>query len=326
MGVPGHAKIKLKKVNKRDAEEGNPETDELSLGELKDEIASTKGEIANIQIAAEKLTRKLEIFLGRKELVFKPDGQGYRIFRGDKATGSLSEGEKTAIAFVYFTVQLEDQDFDKTKGLIVIDDPISSLDSNSLFQAFSFLKVAVKDSHQLIVLTHNYDFLKLLINWMNNVPGGKNSRQYFMIENSYSEQGRRAGLRTLDPSLEKYPSEYLYLLSQIFNYECDGSIHNAYSMANIIRKALEHLLDFLCPQGKNFYKKLESLSFDEQKLTALNKFSQDFSHPTGGGFDPSLIQETRNAVTIMIELLRETTPTHFKGVCLKLGKDPANYI
>ena len=69
----------------------------------------------------------------------------------------LSEGEKTAITFLYFVVGLQDQDFDLAEGIVVIDDPISSLDSSSVYQAFSFLKNAVKDARQIFLLTHNFD-------------------------------------------------------------------------------------------------------------------------------------------------------------------------
>ena len=96
-------------------------------------------------------------------------------------------------------------------------------------------------------------------------------------------------------------------------------------MANIVRKALEHLLDFMCPDGEKFYKKLERLNFDEQKRTALNKYAQDFSHPTGGGIDPSLVQETNNCVKIMIELLRDVAPVHFESVCRKLNYSPNDF-
>lgn len=41
----------------------------------------------------------------------------------------MSEGEKTAIPFVYFTIHLKDKDFDIKNGIIVIDDPICSMDS-----------------------------------------------------------------------------------------------------------------------------------------------------------------------------------------------------
>ena len=49
--------------------------------------------------------------------------------------------EKTAIAFVHFTTKLKDKDFENSNGIVLIDDPISSLDSNSLFQAYSFVKI-----------------------------------------------------------------------------------------------------------------------------------------------------------------------------------------
>lgn len=97
----------------------------------------------------------------------------------------MSEGEKTAIAFVYFTIHLTDQDFNIDSGIVVIDDPISSLDSNSLFQAFSFLKNSVKNSSQVFILTHNFDFLKLLLNWLKHYPKNKGGKEFYMIKNHY---------------------------------------------------------------------------------------------------------------------------------------------
>ncbi len=59
--------------------------------------------------------------------------------RNGRIAKHLSEGEKTAIAFAFFlTKLLEDPEL---KDVIVfIDDPISSLDSNHIFQVFSILK------------------------------------------------------------------------------------------------------------------------------------------------------------------------------------------
>ncbi|WP_261641142.1 AAA family ATPase [Erwinia mallotivora] len=52
--------------------------------------------------------------------------------------GSLSEGEKTLIAFLYFletcTGRKSRDDNDQRKRLIVIDDPISSLSQNYVFE------------------------------------------------------------------------------------------------------------------------------------------------------------------------------------------------
>ncbi len=42
-----------------------------------------------------------------------------------------SEGERTAIAFLYFLKSLQDKSFDLANGIVVIDDPVSSLDANA---------------------------------------------------------------------------------------------------------------------------------------------------------------------------------------------------
>jgi len=76
---------------------------------------------------------------------------------------------------------LKDQDFNISDGIIVIDDPICSLDANSLFQAFAFLKNAVKESAQIFILTHNFDFLKLLLNWLKNYPKRDGGKEYSCV-------------------------------------------------------------------------------------------------------------------------------------------------
>ena len=96
----------------------------------------------------------------------------YKIIRenGDDAKRTLSEGEKTFITFLYF-YQLIDGSFNKekvnTKRIIVIDDPISSLDSNILFIVSTLInnlkeRIRRNDSNyvQLILLTHNVYFHK----------------------------------------------------------------------------------------------------------------------------------------------------------------------
>lgn len=306
----------LEKLRKEETKtrESDTETGQLSLDDLQTEISHKRGLIANTQKAAEDLTSKLEIFLGRKELRFDPEGDGYRIYRKTMAAKGLSEGEKTAIAFVYFSVQLEDQDFDKTKGIVVVDDPISSLDASSTYQAFAFLKEAVKDSKQVFLLTHNFDFLKLLLNWIKN--GAKNTEQsYFMLRASAAIGGeRRSKIEIMDKALTKNGSEYVFLFKQVRDYQCDGTIENAYHMPNVIRKVLEQFVEFMCPTDEKFYTKLKKINFDPIKITALNKYAQDFSHPTGKGLDPSLVDETRNNVAHLIEMIKTVAPIHYANL------------
>ncbi len=301
------------RVDKNRVIDSNTDTGHLSLDDLRAEIKRKRGLIANTQKAAEDLTRKLEVFLGRKELRFDPEGDGYRIYRKSVAAQGLSEGEKTAIAFVYFSVQLEDQDFEKQNGVIVVDDPISSLDASSTYQAFAFLKESVKDARQVFLLTHNFDFLKLLLNWIKNARS--EDRGYFMLRAKVARgDERRSQIEPLDKALAKNGSEYVFLFKLVRDYACDGTIENAYPMPNVIRKVLEQFLEFMCPTADSTYHKLQNISFDPIKKTALNKYANDFSHPTGKGLDPSLVDETRNNAAHLIDLIRTVAPVHYENL------------
>lgn len=281
---------------------------------LKKEITDNKSKISSSHKACKAINEGIKTFLGRDEIIFEVVKDGYIIKRNGIIAKHLSEGEKTAIAFVYFTVHLRDQEFDIKEGILVIDDPVSSLDTNSLFQAFAFLKNSVKDAKQVFVLTHNFDFLKLLLNWMNRIKDNIGGKEYFMILNKYSGTERCATISELDKDLRDHESEYHYLFKILYQFKSDGTIACAYHMPVIARKAMEYFLTFRVPNNTNYYKKLESLKpkFDENKITAIYKFTNDQSHITGKGFDPSLVSETEKNVKYLLELIEKTFPEHYE--------------
>lgn len=97
---------------------------------------------------------------------------GYSLVRanGDVATDTLSEGERTFITFLYFAQSLRGvlQDTTEPNDLIaVIDDPISSLDSDVLYAVSTLVRQIVEDIaagtgrvRQLVLMTHNAHFHK----------------------------------------------------------------------------------------------------------------------------------------------------------------------
>jgi wobble nucleotide-excising tRNase len=191
--------------------------------------------------------------------------------RRGKPAKRLSESEKTAIAFIYFLVQLGDQAFDIAEGVIIIDDPISSLDSSAIYQAFSYLKNAVKDAKQAIILTHNFDFLKLVLNWFRGIPRKAGLTLYFMIVGAEDENGRNARLCKLDQLLQEHASEYQYLFKKLYSYKSDGMIESAYHIPNVGRKVLETFLEYYEPSSAKLYGKLEAIDFDPLKKAAIYK-------------------------------------------------------
>lgn len=299
--------------------------------EIKGRISKNMAKVSSTHKACDILNEKLVTFLGRNELKFIPHTEtqvneeeveievvtGYDIMRGDYPATHLSEGEKTAIAFVYFVVHLGDQDFDISKGIVVVDDPISSLDSNSLFQAFSFLKNAVTSANQVFIFTHSFEFLKLLINWRKGLDRRSDRTGYFMIKNIFPNDIRVAILDVMDKELCQYESEYHYLFKQLKHLrdELDGTIAKAYPIPNIARKVWETFLMFSVPNGEQPYRKMDTLKargFDAQKLDAIYKFTNDQSHITGSGFDPALVPETQKVVGELFEIMELVAPDHFK--------------
>lgn len=89
---------------------------------------------------------------------------------GTLASNTLSEGEETFISFLYF-LQFAKGSVDilkvSSRRVLVLDDPICSLDSTVLYIVSSLVKGLIKDTRdgksdveQIFVLTHNVFFHK----------------------------------------------------------------------------------------------------------------------------------------------------------------------
>lgn len=57
---------------------------------------------------------------------------------------------------------------------------------------------------------------------------------------------------------------------------------------------------------------LKADGFDEQKLDAIYKFTNDQSHITGSGFDPALVPETKKVIKELFEMMEKISPGHFR--------------
>jgi wobble nucleotide-excising tRNase len=308
-------KIEQERMVIVNARNGSKQLEIPSLDSLKASVAEKKSQLSNAHKAGEDLTSRLHTFLGRNDLVFKSGEDGYRLFRNGKIAKRLSEGERTAIAFVYFTVHLSDQDFSITDGIVIVDDPISSLDANSIFQAFSCLKNAVKDAKQIFLLTHNFSFLRLLINWVGNIPKKEGKSRFYMLVCDNQLERRESRIVELDKTLQNHPTEYHFLFKLLSEFQTDGKIASCYHIPNVVRKVLETFLDFYQPsKDASLYSKLSSVDFDENKKTSIYKFSNTLLHFTGQGFDPALVQESKNNAAYLLEMIKALSPQHYSGM------------
>lgn len=158
----------------------------------------------------------------------------YDISKSEKRKQCLSDGEKTALGFAYFLSKFENEldETSKTNAIVVIDDPISSLDENRLYSTAHLIKDMFEKTKQLIVLSHNFLFLK----FFNAVYFG-NPQQLF-INNDL--------LGPLPEELENFETTYFYMLKDIQrfnNSDIDYKDARKY-LPNFIRRVLETFFAF----------------------------------------------------------------------------------
>lgn len=86
---------------------------------------------------------------------------------------SLSEGDKRTLAFAFFVASVE-SDPDLAKKVVVIDDPMCSLDLNRKQQTRLILKRVYDTCEQLIVLVHDIHFMRSLRGEIQRSSGPQN--------------------------------------------------------------------------------------------------------------------------------------------------------
>jgi wobble nucleotide-excising tRNase len=232
---------------------------------------------------------------------------------------SLSEGEKTALAFAYFLSKHRHEVLDNPKAKkedfsIVIDDPVSSLDENRLFSTALVIqdvllpKVTNKEKNQndqwvnkawdgckqIIILSHNIIFLK----FMSNLIDSDQSRDR---NDLYIEKGV---ISLLPNSLRNYQTSYFQKLEKIQAYVAGDIEHETAKdyLPNYIRVVLEAFISFkfarLKGNGKHSLPMLEALIGTASGDTTLfDKFSP-----------VSAIKDAPTLKTVLLEIKHKTNP------------------
>lgn len=295
--------------------------------ELTNRISTIEREIVEHRRPAEELNQELRAYLGRDELQFEVKDTGYALTRGGQHALHLSEGERTAIAFLYFLKSLEDKAFELSKGIVVIDDPVSSLDANALFSAFGYMKERTKACHQLIILTHNFAFFRQVENWFFHLNSRKRRRanakaRFYSLSATVTDGERFSSLSAMDRLLEDYESEYHFLFKQV--HDVANIVPPAvelvqyYGLPNIARRLIETFLAYRFPDcGGDLSKRMERADFDTAKKTRILRLLNTYSHSGGISdpeHDPSVLAETQEVMKVILELMKEVDKVHYNGM------------
>ncbi len=216
----------------------------------------------------------------------------------------LSDGEKTTLAFAYFLARLKlfYKKEDLKKLVVVIDDPISSLDEQRIYnttclvakinQELAREKLSNKeDKVQVFVLTHNHTFMARLINMV-----GKHAR-YFQLER---HQGQLK-IVCKDEVKGYFDTFYLLLFKEVYAFakkeKVQDDFNEAINYGNKIRILLESFLKI------NFIDSFlgENKTFKEDNIkklieTADNQVILSFSNLPFSKNEHSIIED-KDALT-----------------------------
>lgn len=323
-----------KKCNDLDAEarKNNEE-----IGRITKQVEAIEAQLSNETIGAAEFNHTLHRFIGRSELClkFNPHKKGYEIIRNGvgEHDGNLSEGEKTAIAFVYFITKLRENGNDIKDSIVVVDDPVSSFDSNHLFHAYSFLRTQCTDAKQLIVLTHNFTYFKLVRDWFsgtnkNRKSKGKPQCCFFYQLDSPPETPRRSLLIDAGDSLKDYSSEYHYVFKRLYDYRAHATLNRdeAFLTANLARKLLESFFTFKFPKRRSDLSQLMDVGLKDCTITTpdtkekiyrfINKYCHSDVIEITEESAENLAGESHSVIANIFQWMEEVDKKHYDEMAL----------
>lgn len=282
-------------------------------------VEDIEAKVIQPKIGESNVNKDLGRFLGRDDIKLQYEEDGYSITRNGKKAKNLSEGEKTAIALIYFFSKIREGKPVEEK-IIVIDDPISSLDSQSTHFALSYVKDNIAKAKQVFLLTHNFYCLKEVKRWKR---GREKDFAIYMLDccTPSGKSHREATLGNIDPLLDNYDSEYHFLFSKLYRWHSekpDVTLEYMYPLMTAARKVLETFLAFKVPQPHSLEVQLRQFDkLTDDSRNHLLRFLDVSSHAAAPEriteFPPASVEEMGKIIDSLFALIQEDK-SHFNGM------------
>lgn len=244
---------------------------------IESDLAANNLAIKAASIGARRMNENLALLLPGDDIeVVKLNDTDFEFQRGGNVANNMSEGERTAVAFSYFLTNLEEGEAPLEETIVVLDDPISSLDANHIYSVYSLIENRLASARQLIVLTHNSSFFGITKDWMR----GK-TESYYMVQREQDAAGEwSASLVSLPAMLKKFKSDYQYNFYCLMKLDEDPAprFEHLAGVPNMIRRLLEAYLGFVIPEKSPWGDKLVRIVPSKEACGKIKKFVDENSH------------------------------------------------
>lgn len=309
--------VKDKEIDLKDKRENNKKKQQ-EIQDLKQQKSLTKdfADFVSQILNDINISLKVELDTDNKNYIIKSTNENATLTIKD-----ISEGEKNLLALLFFYYELFSDNKQQTVKpeieLIIVDDPISSMDDSNKFYILELMKNLLElPNQQIFVLTHSWeDYCNLSYGkkaWENNQPFAT-----FEIRKSN-------GVSELS-QLKNIEKPYKYLFKEIFEFsqkreddlKTDCQI---YHYPNVMRRVFEEWYSFKIGRDLNLTSSQQDRITNELKITEnrektrlglLLKVCNILSHSINGSKNP---QEIHQSAKYLMKLIADNDKLHFDNM------------
>lgn len=301
----------------------------------KDWITKLKTNSSNLKQFSEIVNKRFEILDINIELEPNIETESYRVIhRVTKERLNLvdlSEGEKRLIGFLHFYYKLfmiADSEMKENIEYIIIDDPITSLDTENRYHLTKiinqFIELSKSENKQVFVFTHSsFDFHNFAFKGKNNTK--ETSHWYIEKIDGISKVNKLT-----KEELSNYSDYYRTVFNEVMSFALKGKnkvnkLDNYIKYANKVRFILEsharshYKIEYATAASatelSNYYdivkEKIEDI---EESLDIINSLSHGISFIDNHYYELS-VTEVQDAIRKVIGIIYNKDKQHVSAIC-----------
>lgn len=337
------------------------ETAKTAVRDARNRVAALENVEGDPMPSVDVLNNEVARLLGRADLKFEEHEGRYSVVRNGLPAVGLSEGERTAITLIHFMEVVARHDAGGAKPIVIIDDPVSSLDSNVFMGVSTYIWTeCVSKEHvsQLFLLTHNFELFRqwdVQIEALHKAAAMRKVHPAEMYEIS-SKHVETRGRTRRHPSIKSWPPSeimrkkvrstyhhaFLAVVGAKDQIEQDDSLENRLDaqllFPNVIRRMLETFLGFKRPEGVGDFTKMMRDTADLLKASgyagdadALRQQLTRYAHAYSHSETPDTTQmlnpdEIASAISAVFTFMHQLDPGHFNGLCTVIDRSPEDLL
>lgn len=324
-------KDKLKEVNDKEVDlkekRDNNKKKQQEIQDLKQQKSLTKdfADFVSQILNDINISLKVELDTDNKNYIIKSTNENATLTIRD-----ISEGEKNLLALLFFYYELfadnKQQQVKAEIELIIVDDPISSMDDSNKFYILELMKNLLDlPNQQIFVLTHSWeDYCNL--SYGRKAWEGRIDKDGNEIKSHFATfEIRKVNGKSVLSQLKNIEKPYKYLFKEIFQFseKRDDDIETEcqiYHYPNVMRRVFEEWYSFKIGKDLNFTSNIQKQvendleirsNTQKTKLGLLIKVCNILSHSINGSMNP---QEIHQSAKYLMKLIEKNDSLHYNSM------------